>query len=409
MMEIKPSYLVIILVAIGGIALLTVFVIVDLQSQLESEQSAKEQTQSQLEAEQSAKEQTQSQLEAEQSAKEQTQSQLEAERSAKEQKEQALKQKQIELEKQKEIERQQQAELERQQKEYEKELLEAKKREMETLAMTNPFISGMIKGTLNIYFEPVPSYASDGVSDIVKGQKDILDGYEIYPMRIKIVSNPNEADIIVKWIKDFGSPTLGHAIFKSVVEVGLGKNNCLGDWRPLNASTVHGILWHELGHSFGFSHSNDPNNIMYATLQTQFSMDIDKTITLDEGFFQTLPFCNQGTYSYSLSGSSDSNGFWIYVITPETDPLSFIQGDDGQYYSDCSGDEAYANYSNSCTVSKGASLLVYNRNDLLKFSAISVTIQVVDLNQMPSLDFIWDMDAFEYDFNELTEIYNLFH
>lgn len=379
-MEIKQSHLVIIVVAVGGIALLGMFVIIDLQSQLESEQSSIEQTQLQLEAEQLAKEQ----------------------------KEKELEQKQIELEKQKEIERQQQAELLRKQKELERQQLEAKKSEIEALARTNPFISGAVKGTLNIYFEPVPSYASDGVSEIIKEQAKLLDGYEIYPMTLRVVSNPNNADIIIKWLKDFGSQTVGHAIFKSVIEIGLGEGNCFGDWQAFNASTVHKILWHEMGHSFGFSHSTKPNNIMYPTIQTQFSKDVDKTISIDEGEYYTMPFCKPGSMNYYLTSDDQSNGFYVYVLPSETDSTKFLNGE-GKYYPSCSAEGAMVSFGETCNIGIGDKLIVYNRDDLLKFSSIRVTIQVVDLNQMPIPDFVWDFDVFEYDFNELKEIYDLFH
>ncbi len=78
-MEIKQSHLVIILVAVVGIVSLAMFVIIDLQSQLESEQLSKEQKAKELKEEQLSKAQ----------------------------KEKELEQKQIELEKQKEIEQQQ--------------------------------------------------------------------------------------------------------------------------------------------------------------------------------------------------------------------------------------------------------------------------------------------------------------
>ena len=107
-MEIKQSHLVIILVTVVGIASLTMFVIIDLQSQLESEQLAKEQKAEELKDEQLSREQTQSQLEAEQLSREQTQSQLEAEQLAKALKEKELEQKQTELlRKQMELELQQ--------------------------------------------------------------------------------------------------------------------------------------------------------------------------------------------------------------------------------------------------------------------------------------------------------------
>ncbi|MEK0367849.1 MAG: hypothetical protein QQN45_07975, partial [Nitrosopumilus sp.] len=63
----------------------------------------------------------------------------------------------------------------------------------------------------------------------------------------------------------------------------------------------------------------------------------------------------------------------------------------------------------TCNVGIGDKLIVYNRNDLLKFSSIRVNIQVVDLNVMPQLDFVWDLDFFEYDSIWLAEVYEMFH
>ena len=379
-MEIKQSHLVIILVTVVGIASLTMFVIIDLQSQLESEQLSKEQKAEELEAEQLSREQTQSKLEAEQLSK-------------------ALKEKELE---------QKQAELLRKQMELELQQLEAKKREIEALARTNPFVSGMVKGTLNIYFEPVPSYASDGVSEAVKETSKLLDGYEIYPMTLRVVSNPNDADIIIKWLKDFGSPTLGHAIFKSVIEVGLGEGNCFVDWQAYNAETVHKILWHELGHAFGFNHSTKSNNIMYPTIEPQFSMDVDTTIDIDEGEYYTMPFCKTGSMNYYLSSDDQYNGFYAYVIPSTTNPAQFLNGE-GKYYPSCSAEGAMVSFGETCNVGIGDKLIVYNRNDLLKFSSIRVNIQVVDLNVMPQLDFVWDLDFFEYDSIWLAEVYEMFH
>ena len=66
-------------------------------------------------------------------------------------------------------------------------------------------------------------------------------------------------------------------------------------------------------------------------------------------------------------------------------------------------------FGETCNVGIGDKLIVYNRNDLLKFSSIRVNIQVVDLNVMPQLDFVWDLDFFEYDSIWLAEVYEMFH
>ena len=302
----------------------------------------------------------------------------------------------------------QQLELEQKKVELERQALETKKGEIEALARINPVVSGIVKGTLNIYFAPVPNYASEGVRESVQLLSNGLDGIEMHQMTIRVVSNPNNADITVGWLKDFGSTVLGHAIFKSVVEVGLGEGNCFGDWQAYNALTVNKILWHELGHAFGYNHSVKASNIMYSTIESQFTMDVDKSIDLDEGDYYTMPFCKSGSMNYYLTSDSQSNGFHAYVLTSTTTPTQFLNGG-GQYYPSCSTEEAMSSFGKTCKVGNGDKLVIYNRNDILKFSAITVNVQVVDLNVMPQPDFVWDSDAFEYDLMWLSEVYDLFH
>ena len=57
---------------------------------------------------------------------------------------------------------------------------------------------------------------------------------------------------------------LGHAnLGKGVVEVAIGSYACDGSFQLFGTDTVEYIMTHELGHSLGFSHSSNPDSIMY--------------------------------------------------------------------------------------------------------------------------------------------------
>lgn len=283
-----------------------------------------------------------------------------------------------------------------------------KRLELEQMALTNPLISGLIKGKLNIYVEPVPSYSSlevsAAISDVIRSLEDTY----IYEMSFERVYSPSLADIQINWIKDYEPHTLGEATFKSVVKVGLGATTCHDQWQPFDADTVKKVMWHEIGHSLGYDHSNNPNNIMYYQTAQRFEKDFDSTLTLDEGKGRTVPFCQGGKYSFNALSDDQSNGFLIYVLAPATSGQSFFDGQ-GKYYPSCSGSDKYYSFNNTCTVRNGASLLIHNENELLQFGAIDIDVTIVDLSERPWPDMEWDESVFEYDEKWLSEVWSLYH
>jgi len=286
----------------------------------------------------------------------------------------------------------------------------AERDKIESLAKTNPLVQGLISGKLKFYIEPVPSYASSQVVDVVNMITEEFEKTTFYGMKFQRVYSPSDANLHISWIKEYGSHVLGEAIFKSVVKVGLGQLNCHGFWQSFDSTTILKILWHEIGHSVGFGHSKDPNNIMYAVTMTTFETDYKKIITLDEGEYTSIKFCNGGQMGYQVSSDHESNGFYIYVITPKTNAGNFVNNNQGQYYSKCSGgDNLMASYSNTCDVPAGAQLLIYNYNELLQFDAIRVNVEITNLNERSIPDLVWDFKEFQYDVTWINDVWDMYH
>ena len=87
-------------------------------------------------------------------------------------------------------------------------------------------------------------------------------------VNFEITNTKSEANIWVTWVvRNLGEGVLGHAnLGKGVVEVAIGGYGCDGSFQLFNNDTVETIMRHELGHSIGFGHSNNPTKIMYPTI-----------------------------------------------------------------------------------------------------------------------------------------------
>jgi len=77
-----------------------------------------------------------------------------------------------------------------------------------------------------------------------------------------------EANVWVTWVvRNMGEGVLGHAnLGKGVVEVAIGGYGCDGSFQLFDNNTVEYIMTHELGHSLGFGHSNNPDKTMYPSI-----------------------------------------------------------------------------------------------------------------------------------------------
>ncbi len=281
--------------------------------------------------------------------------------------------------------------------------LEEKAR-IQELAVTNPMIQGIVAGELKFYFEPLPIYAGIDVSSAVENISSSLLSWSPYGTTTRRVFNVNDADLTVSWLKDYGSHTIGQSIFKSHIKVGLGTDNCHEDWQAFDASTVEKVLWHEIGHSMGYGHSSDPNNVMYWQTETKF--DVEQVIAdiVSPRWYFIYKLCGEGNYWYSFESDDSYKGFDLYVLPPGTDP-SLISIGEGFIYTGC-GEANTVAYTGTCNVLAGAVIYIenYSLSDAVRLDGV-----IILLNEpsRPVMD--WDQAAFEYDDAQLNTYWNLFH
>ena len=270
------------------------------------------------------------------------------------------------------------------------------------LANTHPMIQAVVSGELKFYFKPLPWYAGPEVSRGVEEIAQSLSSWNPYNATIRRVYSASSADLVVDWVKDYGTHVLGESIYKSHIKVGLGTDNCRGDWMAFDSNSVKKVLWHEIGHSMGYSHSSDPTNVMYHTTTTHFYVEQDISETIASGWFMTFPLCESGQYLYSIESANSYEGFDIYVLPPGTDAATVDSG--GLVYTDC-GSAGMASFSNSCNVSLGASIYISPTH---YYNGVTITGEVITPDESAWPDMTWDESVFQYETSDMLYYRDLF-
>ena len=183
------------------------------------------------------------------------------------------------------------------------------------------------KNTYYVYFQKIPVEGKDNAVNAVAQASEYWK--QIYPKKqFYFVDSESQADIIVTWVKDYGTQKHLGFKFQELVQVGLGDSRCGGNWYPYSSYTVEGIMIHEIGHGIGLEHSENPTDIMYFTTETNYGL-IEKKISIDEGHAYFVHGCttkNTTKMNYQVISDNERNGFIVSENFTEIfalEPVSF--------------------------------------------------------------------------------------
>lgn len=124
-----------------------------------------------------------------------------------------------------------------------------------------------IQNTYYVYVNELPKYAKSYAGDAVYDTTEFWK--EQYPeLNFYVADTQQNADILIQWVRDFGGNEHVGFQYVRLIEVGLGDSKCYGKWKEYSSVYVTTIMAHEIGHSIGFEHSNDPEDIMYPYVDT---------------------------------------------------------------------------------------------------------------------------------------------
>ena len=154
----------------------------------------------------------------------------------------------------------------------------------------------------------------------------------------------------------------------------------------------------------GYGHSNDPDNVMYATTDTRYEVDHIISEVIAGNWYQTIPLCNARKYWYTLESDDVYKGFTLRVLPPGSDPNLVSRGR-ANVYTNC-GAAGMVSFSDSCTVARGSK--IYIENDQ-QYQAIRISGEIIDTTTTTWPDMEWDFEAYQYDTYDLDHYWDLFH
>ena len=255
---------------------------------------------------------------------------------------------------------------------------------------------GIVTGLITYTVDDLPDYAANGVSAAVVRVNADLAAWTSLGFNISLSGSQEVPDFTIGWVREAAgheNPVPGET---NRVLVPLGETDCAGDWVPYDATTVHRLLWHELGHVFGYGNSADRSNVMYPELPTRTVPDRTVEMVLAPGIHNVIPLCGAGAFTFVFPEPEAGQGYQFAVLRPGVTERDGYFDSDNQYAGCGSGPTLFTN---ECVVEEGASLLVYTQVAIARITG-AIT-RAVDL---PEINMAWDPSTFRYTDAELQAL-----
>ena len=268
-------------------------------------------------------------------------------------------------------------------------------------AMAHLVTRGIVTGLVTYTVDDLPGYAAEGVDAVVVEVNTNLAEWTTLGFNVSLSGPSEEPDFTIGWMREAAGPENPVPGETNRVLVPLGEMNCVGEWVPYDAPTVHRLLWHELGHVFGYGNSDDAANVMHAELPIRFA-EQDRTVelVLAPNITHLVPLCGAGTFTFVFQPPEPGQGYQFAVLKPDvTQEDGYF--DDDNHYPDCgSGPDLFTN---ECIVEEGARLLVYTQVAITRITA-TITKAV---DELPEITMEWDPAAFRYTDADLDALRDL--
>ena len=155
-------------------------------------------------------------------------------------------------------------------------------------------------------------------------------------MEFNYVETPQEANLNIQFVKDFGTEHIGYALGSRYIEVGLGDDGCRDKWQPYSEKHVTHIIKHEMGHVLGLEHSDNPENVMFSVNQGKEYGVINEEHVFVPGYGQFIPLCTDkdiSAFSFKVDTDDPNHGFDVYTIPSVESFDRWSKGKSFTYYS----------------------------------------------------------------------------
>ena len=185
-----------------------------------------------------------------------------------------------------------------------------------------------------LFVESIPASATNIENTVLSAVKFWESRVDV---KFEIVDSINDANLILKFVRELPGLYDGFVFNGKLVKIGLGNSNCHGNWHPFDEQTITLLVTHELGHVMGFKHSQDKNNIMYTIIGYAQYSQIKESYTLSPGeslFIQGCTLRPETSYHYEIFTDDSGKKIDYFFIPSKIEYQNFLNGKQFQYYSD---------------------------------------------------------------------------